>query len=139
MKKYEDFEIVVEKVGGADIYAVNVRQACGGKKGDASASFTLEEINSTSGTAGENGNNNSQPPTRHVILSGGQEKKLTLLRTGSLSKELATKVGVRLSQALFRNEVLELWGDCKGYSKSVNAALRIRLDLTRAPELAALP
>lgn len=32
MKKYEDFEIVVEKVGGADIYAVNVRQACGGKK-----------------------------------------------------------------------------------------------------------
>jgi CHAT domain/SIR2-like domain len=139
MKKYEDFEIVVEKITGVDIYAVNVRQACGGKKGDASSSFSLGEINNASGVPGENGDNNSQPPSRHIILSGGQEKKLTLLRTGSLSKELATKVGVRLSQALFRNEILELWGDCKGYSKSVSAAVRIRLDLTRAPELAALP
>lgn len=139
MKKYEDFEIVVEKVSGVDIYAVNVRQACGGKKGDASGSFSLEEINNASGIAGENGDNNSQPPTRHIILSGGKEKKITLLRTGSLPVELAMKVGVRLSQALFKGEILELWGDCKGYSKSVNAALRIRLDLTRAPELAALP
>lgn len=139
MKKYEDFEIVVEKITGVNIYAVNVRQACGGKKGDASSSFSLAEIDNAPDVPGENGNNTSQPPTRQIILSGAQEKKLTLLRTGSLSKELATKVGVRLSQALFRNEVLELWGDCKGYSKSVNAALRIRLDLTRAPELAALP
>jgi hypothetical protein len=138
MKKYEDFEIVVEKVSGVDIYAVNVRQACGGKKGDASGSFTLEEINNAPGIGDENGDN-SQPPTRHITLSGGQGKNITLLRTGSLPGELAKKVGVRLSRALLKGEILELWGDCKGYSKSVGAALRIRLDLTRAPELAALP
>src|SRR5215208_6861007 len=120
MKKYEDFEIVIEKVAGVDIYAVNVRQACGGKKGDASSSFSLDEINNAASAQGETGGNNSEPPTRHVILSGGQEKKITLLRTGALPEVLAMKVGVRLSQAVFKGEVLELWGDCKGYSKSVN-------------------
>jgi hypothetical protein len=138
MKRYEDFEIVVEKVSGIDIYAVNVRQACGGKKGDASSSFSLAEITNPLAAAGEIIDNNSQP-IRHIIFSGGQEKKYTLLNTNALSEKLAIRFGVRLSQSLFKGEVLELWGDCKGYSKSVNAALRIRLDLTRAPELASLP
>lgn len=139
MKKYEDFEIVVEKVSGVEIYAVNVRQACGGEKGDASSSFSLAEIDIAADVPVEIGDNNPQPSERHIISSGGQEKKYTIFRTASLSEESAVKVGVRLSKALFKGEVLELWGDCKGYSRSVNAALRIRLDLTRAPELAALP
>ncbi len=133
--------MVVEKVSGVDIYAVNVRRACGGKKGDASSSFSIEEVTAlpAANAANELKDNNAQPPVRHVIFSGGQTKKYVLSRTDSLSEEMAKRVGAKMSQAIFKREMAELWGDCKGYCRSIGAALRIRLDLTRAPELAVLP
>lgn len=79
MPNYENFEIVVEKVGNVELYTVNVRQACGGKAGDASSSFRLAEITTTPSPAppaAHNGVdvNDSQTPTRHIILSAGQPK-----------------------------------------------------------------
>lgn len=131
MPNYEDFEIVVEKVSDADIYAVNVRQACGGKAGDASSSFKLDEIIPPPAAVEEN---NSEPPTRHIVFSGGLKKDYTLTLTDSLTEKTARNVGLKLTQAVFKKEIAELWGKCQRY-----APLRIRLDLTRAPELAALP
>lgn len=138
MPKYENFEIVVEKVGDVQLYAVNVRQACGGEAGDASSSFNLAEITTPPAAQGGAVVNDAET-TRHVIFSGDQRKKYTVLLTDSLTKETAQQVGRKLSHALFKGEVLVLWGQCQQYCSSHDATLRVRLDLTRAPELAALP
>ena len=136
MPKYEDFEIVIERVGDADIYAVNVRQPCGGKKGDASSSFSIAEIKALTTAQ----NNNADLDSRHFkIISGGQQKEYTLSYSAALSENLAKDVGLKLSQSLFKNEILERLGECKAYCQAQDSVLRVRLDLSRTPELAILP
>lgn len=139
MKKYEDFEIVVEKVGDYSVYAVNVREACGGKLGSADGGFTLEEVTAGAGTNGGAPANPAVSARNITVLSGGQKKNLTVSLTDPLSEEAAKKFGDRLREALFKPKIAQLWGEAKIESAKTSAALRIRLDLTRAPELGVLP
>ncbi|HVE58904.1 MAG TPA: CHAT domain-containing protein, partial [Pyrinomonadaceae bacterium] len=71
---------------------------------------------------------------------GGQKKNLTLSLTDPLPEAAAKEYGDKLREALFKPRIAELWGaatrECK---KNAETALRIRLDLTGAPELAVLP
>ncbi len=129
MKEYEDLEIVVERISGVEIYAVNVRGACDGKEGDGSSSFQLNEITSplVAGAGNEGAN------TRHIKIASS-DKEYTVFGEKPLSRKDAESVGVQLSNALFKGEILQLWGQCKKYP-----SLRIRLDLSSAPDLAALP
>lgn len=144
MKKYEDFEIVIEKVGDYNVYAVNVRQACGGKLGDASGGFTLEEVTSGGETVAD-GDAHASPSvsTRNVTVladnGDGQKKNLTVSLTDPLPEEAAKKFGDRLREAIFKPRISQLWGEARNLSGAALAALRIRLDLTRAPELGVLP
>lgn len=129
MKQYEDFEIVVEKVTGVDIFAVSVKRACGGKQGDASGSFRLEEVS----TPTSNGSVDPGTEKRHVkVLAQGKE--YSVFGERPLSTVNANSAGEQLSRALFKQEITQLWGQCLQYP-----ALRIRLDLSSAPELSALP
>ena len=140
MPEYEDFEIVFEKVGDADIYAVNVRQPCGGKVGDAGSSFSLAEIktlpNAGSPVSGDDliiSARNFKP------VAAAQESSYTLNYSEAIDGVLARQVGFKLSQILFKNEILYIFGKCQEFCEQKNATLRLRLDLSRTPQLAALP
>lgn len=141
MSKYEDFEIVIEKVGGADMYTTNVRQPCDGKIGDASSFFSLEEIKQITSIQTVTTDSDSQLPARHFkIVTNTQEKEFILSYNAASSEEAAKKIGSILSKAVFEKPgILERLGECKAYCKAQNAALRIRIDLSRTPELATLP
>ena len=140
MSKYEDFEIVVERVGDAEIYAVNVRQPCGGNVGDASSSFSMVEIKTLGGSQNNTADIDPDAASRNFkIVSGGKENEYSLSFSAALSETAAKDVGVKLSQAIFKNDVLERLGECKAYCKAQKASLRIRLDLSRSAELAVLP
>ncbi|MEP6849595.1 MAG: CHAT domain-containing protein [Acidobacteriota bacterium] len=129
MRNYEDFEIVIEKATGSTSYAVNVRQACGGKCGDASSTFQLSEVAPMTAAAAADAGD----AVRNITIKGGTDN-YSLLTGRALKKDAAAVVGRQLSKALFKDQVLELWGQCQRY-----APLRIRLDLSSAPELASLP
>ena len=129
MRRYEDFVIAVQKVGDADIYAVNVIQPCGKKMGDASSSFTLDEVTQAATLVGAD----AQPVE---IFKDGE---YGIILNAALSPPDAIKFGDALAKILFRGPILSLWGECKQYASSLRSELSIRLDLTSAPELAVLP
>lgn len=144
MKNYEDFEMVIGKVGDLKVYSVTVSKACGGKLGDADGAFRLEEITDVEPDAGAAVD--SPVLARNVMIldkeggnAGGQKKDLNFTPTNPLQPDAARAYGNRLREALFKPKIAELFGAAKKLSRDANSALRIRLDLTRAPELAVLP
>jgi hypothetical protein len=137
MPVYDDLEIIVQKIGGdANIFAVTARHAARAQQRDASGSFTLDEIKALPSPA----QSHATAATRRVDFAGGLPQNFTLARAETFAGEAeARQFGVRLSQALFKTEIAQLWGACKEHSRANRTALRVRLDITRAPELAALP
>ncbi len=131
MKKYEDFEMVISKIGDADVYSVSVRQP---NAGDADSSFTEGDIKNLALPAAATanaGNRNFRP------VSDGQEYILNYAKP--LNDANAKTFGLSLFKILFRNDVLQLLGKCEQICREKNSILRIRLDLSRAPDLAEIP
>ena len=144
MPIYEDFVIDVVKVGSADIYAVGVRHVCANtqhtKNGtsEANGNFTLAEIMDLPLPSPAIP---ALTPMRKIVpFAGGPPKEFAVSLSETFPDATAAHAfGLKLSQAFFKSQISQLWGGAVNHCQTYEAVLRVRLDLTRAPELAALP
>ncbi len=141
MSHYEDFGIIVEKPAGANAYTLSVLKPCAGAVGDASGNFTVAEIENLTNVQNNLAGGVPAASERNFksVAGDGQKKDFTLSYGRALDKEKAKQIGMKLSKILFRDEVLEVLGGCQARCRQNGSALRIRLDLSKTPELAALP
>lgn len=134
MPEYKDFKLVVAR-NGADKYSVRVEK--NDQIGEAVEIFSKDEIISPDVTYG---NDLTEKPERKMkIISSDPKAPPVIDYNAPLDDANAEIFGRNLSKLIFRDEVLVRLGEFRNYCRQQNVGLRIRLDLSLAPELAVLP
>lgn len=134
MPEYKDFKLVIAQ-NGADKYSVRVEK--NDQIGEAVEIFSKDEIISPNITYG---NDLTEKPERKMkIISSDLGVPPIIDYNAPLDNTNAEIFGRNLSKLIFRGEVLVRLGEFRAYCRQQNAVLRIRLDLSLAPELAVLP
>lgn len=134
MPEYKDFKLVIAR-NGTDKYSVRVES--NDQIGEAVEIFGKEEIISP-GTAHQN-DLTEKPERKMKITYDAQTASPVIDYNAPLNDANAKIFGINLSKLIFRGEVSVRLGEFKTYCSQQNAALRVRLDLSLAPELAVLP
>jgi len=128
---YKEIDVKIERDGKR--YEVSATSDCGG---NVSEKFAAAELDFDFVLTDEP----KETTDRHLLpLSNLNKDNLSLITTRPPSLMRAQDFGQLLFKVVFKGSVREALTLCLNQAKAENTQLRIRLNLTKAPELASLP
>lgn len=132
---YLNFDLKIKPARDNGLYNVSVTSECGG---DFDETFTLDELGLDS--AGPDRREDSAAVNAAPAPEAPEAEAVSeLLNAIPPSSQRARSFGQRLFKAVFKDDVRLALDRCLTAARAAKAQLRIRLNLTHAPELAALP
>src|SRR5438270_6454965 len=128
---YKEIDVKIERDG--ERYEVSAYSSCGG---DATETFAADQLDFDLVPTNEPHETND----RHLVpISNTNTDGLSVIKTHAPSLIKAGAFGQLLFKVVFKDSVRLVLDRCLEKTKNENTQLRIRLNLTRAPDLAGLP